>query len=849
MELPWGAVTQAATVLLMMQAQLWGMASPLAVAWLCTAMDGGHAWLLWTGLAAGAWICGGTFWWALPIAAAMLLGMGMRIPDRSARCAADAALPLAGLLALTDAIARTRANPAYAAQWLACALAAVAAAILFVALRRSIRGQAVPAPVPARRAMGTSPPRHRIGPRRTGRFRRFRAVVGLAENIGTIPGARTGMAGSKAKPATEGQGRSRRCPGMNECPVDCPPVRQPGAWEFPGDEPLQEADNTAAWLGRAAVALGASAGAATTFGGESGVLMAAAALSGWQATHAEVLATLLAAVLMASGVPVEAAAVVMVLAVALKLLERWPRPVQSVGSLAVAGAWLAVGGMSQALGYLAALTPAAILILLLPERHSPAEAAVALQAQQVRMQRRTGEQLSALADVLADMTQGRGSGLDPPREDELLVSLRTRLCDGCVRYERCWNGRAGEGLRLLCELITKSVNGTLPERVLPDMMRRCMRANLIPNRLYAELNRFAQARSVQIARMDGAQRARLTIDTAVRQLRSMAETQGKAARQTDLRPLEAALRSGGLNGATAALSPEGVVLSRAGGWPRPDRDRALRICGKVLGARYAIEFCDGAALCLRPAPTLVARTGWDAVPAEGAHSGDSVYIGALDDRRQLVVISDGMGTGAAAAGESRRAVQAVRRFLQAGIPPERAALLANQLLMSEGSGEMFATLDLCVIDNWKMEAVWVKMSACDSFLLREHTGEVISGGRLPLGIVAEAEPRVIVQRLLPGDVIVMGTDGAMEGLDIDAAQRCLIARRGVDAMHLAQALRQAADARRIHTDDQTLVAVRMERADAIGAKNTRSARSMAGGSAATAAHQTSVPAGAGRVIR
>lgn len=839
MNLPWGALMQAAVVLLMMQAQLPWMSSPLAAAWLCVAMDGGHAWLLWAGLTAGAWLCGGAWWWVFPAAAALMI-TARAVICKGGRCggAGAEALLMAGMLALGDAVARTGADPAHVVQWLACALAAVAAAIPFLALQRSLRGQALSAAVT--RQTGTSPPvrmrqralRAADGAKNEAFFRRYaqRASVGLAENIAAAHTSRQKGAAAVVGGTVNSKSRVRRreCPGADENKTaDCPTAGIPVDRELPGREQARRAafgNAGAALLGRMVVAMGASAGTAAAFGGESGVLMAAAALAGWQERYADVLAALLAAVLAASGVPPEAAATVMVLWVSLRLLEKWPRPVQAAGSLAGAGTWLVVSGMAQALGYLFALTPATVLILLLPERRTPAEAAVALQAQRIRMQRRAGEQLNALADVLADMAQGHGSGLDPPREDELLVSLRARLCDGCVRYERCWNGRAGEGLRLLCELITKSVNGTLPERVLPDMMRRCMRANLIPNRLYAELNRFAQARSAQIARMDGAQRARLTIDTAVRQLRSMAEAQEEAGQQTDLRLLEAALRYGGLTGVSPALSPGGVVLSRAGGWPPEACERARRICGRVLGARYATEFCDGPALGLRPAPTLVARTGWDGVPAEGDHSGDSVYIGALDDRRQLVVISDGMGTGEAAAGESRRAVTAVRRFLQAGIPPERAALLANQLLMSEGSGEMFATLDLCVIDNWRMEAIWVKMAACDSFLLREHTGMVISGGRLPMGILAEAAPRVIVQRLLPGDVIIMGTDGAMEGLDVDTAQRCLIARRGVDAMRLARALRQAGESRRMHTDDQTLVVVCMEKAKTSGVEDTCDAR-------------------------
>lgn len=239
--------------------------------------------------------------------------------------------------------------------------------------------------------------------------------------------------------------------------------------------------------------------------------------------------------------------------------------------------------------------------------------------------------------------------------------------------------------------------------------------------------------------------------------------------------------------------------------------RALRICERTLGGRWVREQSDGRAFCLHRGPAVEAKTGWDSISAEGSRSGDSLYIGPLDDRQQLVVISDGMGVGAAAAGESQRAVMAVRRFLQSGIDPERSALLANRLLVNQGSGDMFATLDLCVIDKDRMEAIWVKMAACDSYLLRGGTCRVIPGGRLPMGIVAEAAPQVCVVRLQPGDVIVMGTDGAMEGLDAETALRCTSARRDTDAESLARRLRQAGEARRIHVDDQTLAVVCIQR--------------------------------------
>lgn len=771
--MPWGALGQAMAMLLLTQARLFGAASPLAAAWMGANLSDGQAWVLWAGLAGGALLNGGVGWWAAPALAAAAIGAGRQIGR------AWMPLALAGLLALTEAVVCTGADPAYAAQWLVCALSAVAAA------------------VPMAVVSGGQAPRG-------GERRLVPVAVGLAEN------ADAACAGTYRFPG-KAQGQAR----------ECPPGSERSA-EFPGKSRLWN-DAKVRQAGQALIGVGTAAGAAAGFSGEAGMLVAALVAVGWSGEAGDIVAILLAAALAAAGVPLAAASAIVALYAAVRLMQDRSGPARGLGGLLAAGLWLLAGGETHALGCLLAMLPAAALAALLPRRRSKEECAQDAQWLQNRLRRQTQQRLNAMADVLAEMAQGNGTGPDPPREDELLLSLRTRLCDGCVRYERCWNGRAGEGLRLLCELITRSVNGTLPERVLPDMMRRCMRANIIPDRLYAELNRFSQMRSARFARMDGVQRAQITIEIAADMLRTMADTQEGSSDRERLTMAERALHCGGLTDTAVCRLGDGLALLKTGGWTGAECARASRICGSVLGERYMPDWRDGRTCFLRKAAALEVQTGWDSISAEGSRSGDSLYIGALDDRRELVVISDGMGVGTAAAGESRKAVAAVRRFLQSGIDPERSALLTNRLLMDQGSGDMFATLDMCVIDKGRMEAVWIKMAACDSFLLRRGECRVIPGGRLPLGIVAEAAPQVCTVHLQPGDVIVMGTDGAMEGLDAAAAQRCASSRGDTDADRLAKRLRQAGDARRIHVDDQTLAVICVEKSDRAGGAVRRTA--------------------------
>lgn len=705
--------------------------------------------------AAVAWLCAARGQTALWRYAALALGAALSGTEGRwvlpLVCAAapgwqrsrEGSVMLAGCICVTEAMLRCGGEIASAWRWLAGGLSAMLAALLLTAQEK---------PSPRRRAV----------------------TVGLAQNA---------------------------------VPLRFPGRRRQSAVKEPQERaPVSLRQYFAAHqAGQLLLAAGVTAGAARLLSGQAGMLLSALALLQWPEGQTSLPAAALTLAMGMAGVPLGNAGALLAMGLAMDRLKAAGRPVRLAGSMAFAGWWIFAGGCADGVTYLLALCPAQATVCLLPERMSAHQAARAEGAQRRRMQNQSAERLSALADALSDMAQA--SGPDPPSERKLLLSLRARLCEGCVRYERCWNGKAGEGLRLLCELITRSANGTLPKAVLPDMLRRCMRANVIPTRLYSELEKFGRIRQEYQSRMDGAQRAGMTVDTVVQLLRDMARVQSAGAE--DGRAVEAALCGAGLRGVSAAALPDGWALSRRGGWTQREAARACRACGEGLGARYRCGSTAGRTLCIHEAPAPAARIGWAARPAEGSRSGDSLYAGMQDERRQIVLISDGMGVGEGAAAMSRRAVRLLRRLLGAGIPPERAALLANQQMMAQGSAEAFATLDLCAIDLVKMEAIFVKMAACDSYLLREHDCSVISGGRLPMGILPEAAPQVCVCRLLPGDVIVMGTDGAMENLDADAAQRCLIRMRQADESALCEVLLRAGEQRNPHADDRTLAVIRL----------------------------------------
>lgn len=857
-------IAQAIQALAMVLTMLWrpgGLTAPVAAAWLCAALDGADMpWGMLAGMAAGSAMV-----WPMQVQAAILpLGAAMALLARPGGYGAAARALLAGLLALADAVTASGLNPDAAPLWLMSALLSAGCAILLTAARAFGNEGAR-----ARTAASQAPARRRVAG--------LRAFVGLAENASPAAtraavgaktpsaGDRSGRTGSRwrlwrriekavARPRAgraddrswtartagashAGQAMNWRLWHRSEKTVDALKAgqavdRRNRTEAVDAPRAGRRLDRAAALAGCWVVPLAAAAGAAATLGGEWGVLVAGVALALWQEAGGMLLAALQAALLASMGAPLAATGALCALWAGMDALRRRGSVAAALGGLAAAGAWLLAGGPPDSVGYLAALLPSGAAIALQPRpvpasrRIADARAALEWQSRWLR------SDLAALSGVLTDMAQGYGSGLDPPREDALLAELRVRLCDGCARYERCWNGRAGEGTRLLCELIAESVNGTLPGRATPEMMRLCGRAGTIPERLYGELRRFSENRNAHMARMDGAQRARLSISVAAEAVRSLADARADnpSPGGAELRRLERTLRGSGLADVTALDLGGQLALISPGGWTESARRLALRACADVWNRCWSCwDFRSGTALILRPAAGLTASMGCDAISMEAGRNGDSVRMAALDEGRWMVAISDGMGVGAAAARESGRAVAVVERFLRAGLPPGRAALLANQLLLAEGRPEMFTTLDLCVIDGWRREATFVKMAACDSFLLRGGGARAVAGGRLPMGILSEATPQTATMELEPGDVIVMGTDGAMDGLSRQMLAQCFPAHSRLEARALARALRQAGDERRIHADDQTLAVIRIEAADARRAHPVRACPSGAGG--------------------
>ena len=196
----------------------------------------------------------------------------------------------------------------------------------------------------------------------------------------------------------------------------------------------------------------------------------------------------------------------------------------------------------------------------------------------------------------------------------------------------------------------------------------------------------------------------------------------------------------------------------------------------------------------------------------GAVSGDAYAVRHLPGDRLLVGLSDGMGSGVAAAVESEPTISLAERMLAAGFGIRPAAQTVNSLMLLEGSEDTFATLDLTLVHLNDGEAEFVKVGAPPTLLVRKGRPERVEGHTPPSGILRDVQVDVRRRRVAAGDWLISLTDGAFDCLAdeedwLDGFLRSLDQARG--PQWVADQLLERARRHEL-TDDATVVVVRLE---------------------------------------
>ncbi len=281
--------------------------------------------------------------------------------------------------------------------------------------------------------------------------------------------------------------------------------------------------------------------------------------------------------------------------------------------------------------------------------------------------------------------------------------------------------------------------------------------------------------------------------------------------------VESALRSFG-------VSPRQVVCTRTDGHARveinaePIRGEVSRsallgelekACGFLLNSPVVIRREDGTSLIFEERPALSLRIGHaQHVSDASGLCGDRFERFTDREGRQVVLVSDGMGTGARAAIDGAVASWLFARLLAAGLNPGNAFRLTNSAMIAKSAEETLATVDAVRFDLYAKKAEFYKAGANVSLVRRGRKVAVVGKSSLPLGILRETQIDKASLSVGAGDIVLITSDGV--GAECLEQVKSELARwRKKDPAELAERVVKIAkeSSPAAHCDDITAVVV------------------------------------------
>lgn len=148
--------------------------------------------------------------------------------------------------------------------------------------------------------------------------------------------------------------------------------------------------------------------------------------------------------------------------------------------------------------------------------------------------------------------------------------------------------------------------------------------------------------------------------------------------------------------------------------------------------------------------------------SESIISGDTTSQTRLEDGKYLLAISDGMGSGPEARKSSKIAIKMLERLLQSGFNNDTALKLINSTISANTDDDMYATLDVSILDLFKGNMKFIKNGACPTFIKRKGNVEILKAVTLPTGILENIDLVEYNYDLQDGDIILMCSDGVLD---------------------------------------------------------------------------------------
>lgn len=344
--------------------------------------------------------------------------------------------------------------------------------------------------------------------------------------------------------------------------------------------------------------------------------------------------------------------------------------------------------------------------------------------------------------------------------------LLERVCERCSERTACCKAKTEEGIEKLIEV------GLLKGRAsLIDIPRSLAEVCIRQSDLLYHLNQQLAQYKTQMLEAENAASGRSLLAGQAQGiseiLRNLALEQSQPLHiYTDKeRALNIALLGAGIVCSEVLIYGEedNLTLSLVT-FGKADVKKIAQISSHLFGSPMMISeklYLSNDKFCciLRKKPYYDAAFGVASVTKTGENvSGDTHSVIKIDERKFMIALSDGMGSGEYARKISESTISLLESFYRAKMPSPLVLSAVNKL-MTFSKEESFACVDIAIVDLDSGGTDVVKIGSPLAFILSGNTVKVLETTSLPLGILDSLRPDVSSYTLQENDVLLFLSDG------------------------------------------------------------------------------------------
>ncbi|HWR43504.1 stage II sporulation protein E [Sporomusa sp.] len=399
------------------------------------------------------------------------------------------------------------------------------------------------------------------------------------------------------------------------------------------------------------------------------------------------------------------------------------------------------------------------------------------------------DKLTNIADIFKDLsgTFDSGSAKENAAYNEkikdgqlahMLSAVGERVCGPCGRRSECWDRDFYQTYQAMLDMLALAEAGKLKAGTIPDSIKgMCVSRQALVDLVsqVAESNRthwywhkkLTECRQVAVEQMKA---TGVIIGNLAQELKKGPQTDTEVAEMLSER---AAVLGCSLSGVRVIGERGKVTVEAQKGVCSGTREcvnTILPLTANLLQEKMALHTECGSKvrhknckLTMELAERYYVETGMATVAKEtGGVSGDTCAAQPVSRGRTALILSDGMGSGEAAASGSGHAVKFLQQLLAAGFEVDTAVKTVNSMLMIKMPGDMFATVDMAVVDTFTGETEFLKVGSAPSYVKRVREVSTINPAALPMGILENIEIEPVRRTLAPGDIVVMVSDGVID---------------------------------------------------------------------------------------